>query len=94
MHEAEYKGLIKAGRRDEAAEYIAENPQVKLMLAGNSAETQVRKLRTAKRELLESGADPVQVAEIEEKITGAMRAFNERVGNFERLSEGKVGQMQ
>ena len=94
MHEAEYKGLIKAGRRDEAAEYLAENPQVKLMLAGNSAETQVRKLRTAKRELLESGADPAQVAAIEEKITGAMRAFNERVGNFERLSEGKVGQMQ
>ena len=79
MHEAEYKGLIKDGRQQEAREYMAENPATRLMLLGNHAERTVQKLRSAKRDLVDSGADSEQVRVAEERITATMRLFNERV---------------
>lgn len=78
MHEAEYKGLLKDGRRQEAMEYMAENPVVKLIMAGNHAETMVRKLRNMKRDLVESDAESDKIHAIDERITATMRAFNER----------------
>ena len=80
MHEAEYKGLLKEGRRQEAAAYLAENPAVKLILAGNHAELTLRKLRSQKRDLVEKDADKEQVRAIDERITATMRKFNERAG--------------
>lgn len=81
MHEAQYKGLIKDGRSAEAREYLAENPAVKLIMAGNHAELAVRKLRTMKRDLVENEADPAKVRAIDDRITATMRAFNERAAN-------------
>jgi len=78
MHEAEYKGLIKDGKRDEARSYLDENPAVRLMMAGNHAENAVRKLKGKKRDLVEAGADPDQVRAVEEQIANTMRTFNER----------------
>ncbi len=79
MHEAEYKGLLKDGRRQEAAAYLVENPAVKLILAGNHVESQVRKLRSMKRDLVEKEASQDQVRAIDERITATMRKFNDRV---------------
>ena len=79
MHEAQYKGLIKEGRSAEAREYLAENPAVKLIMAGNHAELAVRKLRTMKRDLVENEADPAKVRAIDDRITATMRKFNDRV---------------
>ncbi len=81
MHEAEYKGLMKDGKRDEAKAYLDENPAVRLMMAGNHAENVVRKLKGRKRDLVEAGADPDQVRAVEEQIADAMRTFNERAAN-------------
>lgn len=78
-HEAEYKGLMKSGRREEASAYLAENPAVRLIMAGNHAESQVRKLRSVKRDLIENEADPAKVRDIDQKISETMRRFNERV---------------
>ncbi|MFA7290879.1 MAG: LPD38 domain-containing protein [Rhodocyclaceae bacterium] len=78
MHEAEYKGLLKAGRRQEASEYLAENPGVRLIMAGNHAERAVQKLRAEKRSLLEKDAGKEQIRAIDERITETMRAFNAR----------------
>lgn len=79
MHEAEYKGLMKSGRGAEAREYMQDNPETRLIMAGNHAETQVRKLRSMKRDLIEKDADREKVREIDSKISETMRRFNERV---------------
>lgn len=82
MHEAQYKGLIKDGRSAEAREYLAENPAVRLIMAGNHAELAVRKLRTMKRDLVENDADQDKIRAIDARITETMRRFNERAGAF------------
>lgn len=79
MLESEYKGLLKAGRRQEATEFMAENPGVRLIMMGNYTESQVRKLRTQKRELVKNDADTASIKAIDGRITETMRKFNERV---------------
>ena len=78
MHEAEFKGLMKDGRKQEAQEYMAENPATRLMMAGNHTESAVRKLRGMKRDLVEQDADKDQIRAIDDRITATMRSFNER----------------
>lgn len=80
MHEAEMKGLREQKRFDEAKEYAAENPGVRLIIAGNYAERTVQKLRSTKRDLIEKDADKEQIRAIDERITTVMRSFNERAG--------------
>lgn len=80
MHEAEYKGLIKDGKRQEAAEYLAENPGVKFIMFGNTTERAVKKLREAKRGMIERGDSPDKVADMDARIAATMKQFNERVG--------------
>ena len=82
MHEAEYKGLMKEGRRDDARAYMEENPATRLMLAGSHAENTVRKLRAMKRDLVEGDNDPDKVREIDDRISQAMRSFNERYASL------------
>ena len=77
-HELQYKGLIGDGRRAEAAEYLADNPAVRLIMAGNHAERAVQKLRGQKRDLMEQDADKESIAAVDGKITAVMRQFNER----------------
>lgn len=77
-HENEIKGLLKQGRREEATAYREENPESSLIMAGNHVETVVRKLRAQKRDLISKEADKEQVRAIDDRITAAMRNFNER----------------
>ncbi len=79
MHEAEYKGLIGDGKRQEAAEYLAENPAVKLIMLGNQSERAVKKLKEAKRNLIENDAPQEKVAAMEDQIAKSMKLFNDRV---------------
>ena len=79
MLETEYKGLLKEGRRQEASEFAAENPGVRLIMAGNNKESQVRKLREQKRKLVKDGADTEAIKAIDARMTEVMRQFNERV---------------
>ena len=77
-HELQYKGLIGDGRRAEAAEYLADNPAVRLIMAGNHAERAVQKLRAQKRDLIEQDANRSAIVAVDGQITAVMRQFNER----------------
>ena len=81
MLEAEYKGLLKSGRRQEAAEFMAENPGVRLIMMGNYTENQVRKLREQKRALVKNDAPTEAVQSVDQRIMDTMRKFNERVSS-------------
>ena len=48
-------------------------------MMGNYTESQVRKLRTQKRELVKNDADTASIKAIDGRITETMRKFNERV---------------
>ena len=78
MHENQMKGLREERRFDEAREYAQENPAVRLIMAGNHAERSIQKLRSLKRDLIKDDADQSKVKAIDERITAAMRSFNER----------------
>ena len=77
--EREYKGLLKDQLKEEAISFAKENPGVRLILAGNAAENQVRKLRSMKRDLVDRGADRETVRAVEDKISQSMNRFNEQV---------------
>ena len=87
-HEAEVKGLRKEGKGAEAAQYVAQNPGARLILAANAAERQVQKLRTHKRDLIAKDAPASQIKEVERQISARMQAFNELA---KRLREKSVG---
>lgn len=78
-HEAEIKGRRKDGDAEGAAQYLRENPDARLFIAGNRAEREVQKLRLLKRELVAKGADKAQVAAVEERIRARVARFNELV---------------
>lgn len=77
LHEAEIKGRRAHGEPLE--DYLQEHPETKLVALANKTESQVKKLRRRKRELLERGASPEAVRMIEQQITARMTALNERV---------------
>ena len=81
MLETEYKGLVKDGRTQEAKEFLRENPSVRLMMAGNYAENQIRKMKDQKRALLNDSADAGQIKAIDSRITDTMRKFNDRLAS-------------
>jgi hypothetical protein len=76
-HQAEVKGRRAAG--EPVDEYLRENPEARLVLVANHAERQVRALRQQRRELVKKSAPPEDVRAMDERITQAMRSFNERV---------------
>ena len=77
-HEAEYKGLLKDGKPQEAKAYLEDNPGARLMLLGNATEQQVSKLQKMKREAIESGADIDRVKTIDDQIAKTMKRFNDK----------------
>jgi hypothetical protein len=76
-HEAEIKGRRK--NRENAAEYLAENPEARLVGLANDAERQVSELRRRKRELLERDAPAESIKLLEARIQARMKRLNDRV---------------
>jgi len=77
MHNREIKGLTESGRRDEARQYKAENPEHRLIKSAKSVESQVRKLREDRREAIEND-DNARVRQINDRINQILSQFNER----------------
>ena len=77
MAEAEYKGIVNNGQQWEAAQFLAEHPETRLMLIANGAESAVRRLREQKKVMVDRGADPEQVRAVEEKISSTMKRLND-----------------
>ena len=84
-HENELKGLRESKRGEEAREYLRENPEAMLVMAGNQVEREITKLNQAKR--LAKKMDNVErVKLIDQQITARMKAFNDRVKALEEKS--------
>ena len=77
--EAEIKGLRKEGRGADAAKFIAENPEARLMMRANYAERQVQKLRKEKHDLVEKDAPRERIKALEDRIKVEMTRFNQAV---------------
>jgi hypothetical protein len=78
-YEAQIKGLRKEGKGAEAAQFIRDNPEARLVMRANYAERQVQKLRKEKHDLVDQGASRERVKALEERIKGEMLRFNEAV---------------
>jgi len=78
-YEAEIKGLRKDGKGAEAAKFIAEHPEARLVMRANYAERQVQKLRKEKHDLVEKDAPRQRIKAIEDRIKAEMQRFNEAV---------------
>ena len=74
--EAEIKGRRKEGLPVD--EYKAKNPEHRLIVRANIAESLVSKLRTKKRELLANDASREQVKVVEDRMTALMSSLNQR----------------
>lgn len=82
LHRAEIEGRRKDG--GDVMGYLRDNPVARLGSAGPvQVESQVRKLRQAKRAAVERG-DTARVKEIEARLTEVMSRFNDRVASLER----------
>ena len=76
-HENEIQGRRK--NRENATEYLRENPEARLVTFANQIERDVQRLRQRKRELVEKGASPESVKIVETQITTRMKRLNDRV---------------
>ncbi|MDD3676910.1 LPD38 domain-containing protein, partial [Thauera propionica] len=81
LHRSEVEGRRKDG--GDVAGYLRDNPVARLGASGPvQVESQVRKLRQAKRDAIERG-DTARVKEIDERLTAVMSRFNERAAALE-----------
>lgn len=76
-HENEIQGRRK--NRENATEYLRENPEARLVTFANQIERDVQKLRQRRRDLLERGASKESIKIIETQITNRMKRLNDRV---------------
>ena len=74
-----------AGKYDEAAKLMRENPQAILIPLANKAERDVQKLRREKRELIAKDAGREAVRAKEEQITAVMMRLNEAASRREAV---------
>lgn len=82
--ETEAKGLKEAGKSQEARALLASKPEAYLIAQANTAESQARKLRKSKSELIKAGAPREQVIAIEAKITAVMARLNRSMEQMEK----------
>lgn len=81
-HEAEIKG--RRENKEDAAGYIRENPESRLVAYANSTERVVSDLRKRKRKLIEDGASKERIKLIEMQMAARMARFNKRVAEVEQ----------
>ena len=77
MHENEIQGRRKEGV--DASEYVAENPESRLIFHAKRAESMVKKLRQQRKLLIQQGAQREQIAFMDEQITRVMAGLNDAV---------------
>jgi Large polyvalent protein associated domain 38 len=76
-HENEIKGRRK--NHEPVYEYIQENPEARLVPIANSIENRIKELRQQKKRMVERGATPEQVKQINDRIVTQMKRLNEQV---------------
>lgn len=73
------KGLRQDRKGTEAAKFIAEHPEARMVMRANYAERQVQKLRKEKHDLVEKDAARERIKVLEERIKAEMQRFNDAV---------------
>jgi hypothetical protein len=79
-HENEIKGRRK--NHEPVYEYIQENPEARLVPAANAIENRIKELRQQKKRLVERGATPERVKQINDRIVTQMKRLNEQVARI------------
>jgi hypothetical protein len=81
-HENEIKG--RRENKGDAAGYIRDNPEARLVTMASRIERNVQELRKKRRALVEKGAPKEAVQQIEKQITVQMKRLNDRVAKLEK----------
>jgi hypothetical protein len=82
QHENEIKG--RRENRGDAAGYIRDNPEARLVTTANRIQRNVQELRKKRRELVEKDAPKEAVKQIETQITAQMKRLNDMVTKLEK----------
>jgi hypothetical protein len=82
QHENEIKG--RRENRGDAAGYIRDNPEARLVTTANRIQRNVQALRKKRRDLVEKGASREAVKQIETQITVQMKRLNDMVTKLEK----------
>lgn len=82
QHENEIKGRRK--NKGDAAGYIRDNPEARLVTMASRIERNVQELRKKRRELVEKDAPKEAVQQIEKRITAQMKRLNDMVAKLEK----------
>jgi hypothetical protein len=76
-HKSALEEMKDAGDGAAMREYLAANPDAKMVQMADKASREIGYLRRQKRELIEKGANKERVKMIDDKITGMTRRYNE-----------------
>jgi hypothetical protein len=82
QHENEIKG--RRDNKEDAAGYIRDNPESRLVKTASRIERNVQELRKKRRDLVEKGASREAVKQIETQITAQMKRLNDMVTKLEK----------
>jgi hypothetical protein len=82
QHENEIKG--RRENKGDAAGYIRDNPESRLVKTANRIERNVQELRKKRRDLVEKGASKEAVKQVETQITVQMKRLNDMVAKLEK----------
>lgn len=77
-HDLELKG--RRANREPVKDYLAENPEARLIDAAKTAQTRIANLKDRKEALIARGAKRETIRLTEDQITAVMKRFNEQVG--------------
>ncbi|MGI9143806.1 MAG: hypothetical protein ACR2IJ_11520, partial [Fluviibacter sp.] len=75
--EGEIKGRAKDGK--DVAGFMKDNPDARLVGAGNATERAVSELRSRKRKLIAQNAPKATIKALEGQIANQMKALNDQV---------------
>lgn len=79
MHQAEFMGLAKSDRGEQAKAYLEGHPEASMFREADRMQRYVGKLQDEKRKAIADRMPSAKVKEIDAKITEAMQGFNARV---------------
>ena len=82
QHENEIKG--RRDNKEDAAGYIRDNPESRLVKTASRIERNVQELRKKRRDLVEKGASKEAVKQVETQITVQMKRLNDMVTKLEK----------
>ena len=82
QHENEIKG--RRENKGDAAGYIRDNPEARLVTTANRIQRNVQELRKKRRDLVEKDAPKEAVKQIETQITVQMKRLNDMVAKLEK----------